>query len=127
MLIILSLIPVIPQALQSHPEFPAHPRQTLPQVVGQDPNGTLVAFNATRAQFDLYTNQTFGQTVSGTGVTPTWFGGNFTNTQTGAAVAGTGFNLVIPSGTSTNRNITWTKVNIPLGNVSSTTFLRFDW
>jgi hypothetical protein len=37
------------------------------------------------------------------------------------------FNVTIPSGTLASQNVTWTKVNIPHGNVSSTTFLRFDW
>src|SRR6267378_5855493 len=107
MLIILSLMPVIPRSLQSHAELPAHQSQTLAYVAGQDPNGTLVAFNATRAQFDLYTNQTLGQTVSGAGGTVGWFGGNFTNTQNGVSVPGTGFNFTIPKNTPTNQNVTW--------------------
>jgi hypothetical protein len=87
-------------------------------MVGQDPNGTLVAFNASRAQFDLYTQQ---NASSIGGAPPTWFGGNFTN------VSGTGFNVTIPTSTSATENVTWSKVNIPHGNFSSTTFLKFDW
>jgi len=122
-LIILSLMPVIPQTFPSTHELPAHQRQTSPLIIGQDPNGTLVAFNASRVQFDLYTQGT----ASSIGGTPTWFDGNFTNTQSGAPVPGTGFNVAIPSGTLANQNVTWAKVNIPHGNVSSTTYLRFDW
>jgi hypothetical protein len=118
MLVVLSLIPIIPQSLQPHLELPAHQVQALPHVVGQDPNGTLVAFNASRAQFDLYTNKTASSTG---GTPPTWFGGNFTN------VSGTGFNVTIPTSTSAIENVTWPAVNIPHGNFSSTTFLRFDW
>jgi len=120
MLIILSLMPVVPQSLSSQPQLPAHPMQALPPVVGQDPNGTLVAFNATRAQFDLYTQQTPGRTDSGAGGTLTWFGGNFTG------VSGTGFNVTLPNGTA-SENVTWPIVNIPHGNFSSTTYLKFDW
>jgi hypothetical protein len=118
MLVVLSLIPIIPQSLQPHLELPAHQIQALPHVVGQDPNGTLVAFNASRAQFDLYTQQNASSTG---GTPPTWFGGNFTN------VSGTGFNVTIPLSTSATENVTWPKVNIPHGNFSSTTYLRFDW
>jgi hypothetical protein len=124
---ILCLTPVIPQSTSSHPELPAQHRQTQPLVVGHDPNGTLAAFNSTRAQFDLYTNQTLAQPILGSGGTLTWFGGNFTNTQSGTAVPGTGFNYTILTGTTASENLTWPKVNIPHGNVSSTTFLKFDW
>lgn len=120
MLIILSLMPVIPQTLQSNHELPAPQRQASAPVVGQDPNGTLLAFNATRAQFDLYTQQTPGRTDFGAGGTLTWFGGNFTG------VPGTGFNLTLSNGAA-NENITWPLVNIPHGNFSSTTYLKFDW
>jgi hypothetical protein len=120
MLIILSMMPVVPLSLRSQPELPAHQVRALPPVVGQDPNGTLVAFNATRAQFDLYTQQTPGRTDSGAGGTLTWFGGNFTG------VSGTGFNVTLPNGTA-NENVTWPIVNIPHGNFSSTTYLKFDW
>jgi len=82
-----------------------------------------MAFNASRVQFDVYTQAT----ASLIGGTPTWFGGNFTNSQLGTPVPGTGFNVTIPSSTLANQNVTWTKVNIPHGNVSSTTYLRFDW
>src|SRR5438309_9793031 len=87
MLIILFLMPVVPQSISSQPDLPSHPMQALPPVIGQDPNGTLVAFNATRAQFDLYTQQTPGRADSGAGGTLTWFGGNFTG------VSGTGLNV----------------------------------
>src|SRR5712692_6393097 len=118
MLIILSLMPVLPQSSRSHPELPARQMQPLPHAVSQDPNGTLVAFNASRAQFDLYTQPT----ASAIGpAPPTWFGGNFTN------VSGTGFSVTIPKNTLATENVTWAKVNIPHGNFSSTTFLRFDW
>src|SRR5438309_2294975 len=120
MLIILFLMPVVPQSLSSQPELPSHPMQALPPVVGQDPNGTLVAFNATRAQFDLYTQQTPGRADSGAGGTLTWFGGNFTG------VSGTGFNVTLPNGNAAE-NVTWPIVIIPHGNFSSTTYLKFDW
>ena len=120
MLIILFLMPVVPQSLSSQPELPSHPMQALPPVVGQDPNGTLVAFNATRAQFDLYTQQTPGRADSGAGGTLTWFGGNFTG------VSGTGFNVTLPNGNA-GENVTWPIVIIPHGNFSSTTYLKFDW
>src|SRR5467141_3015514 len=109
MLIILSLMPVIPQALQSN-QLPAHQRQASPPVIGPDPKGTLVAFNSTRAQFDIYTGQSPGVITSpnnGTGTSPgvpppgtlTWFGGNFTN------IPETGFNYAIPSAANVNQTI----------------------
>ena len=128
MLIILTMMPAIPQSLQSLAGLPANQRQALPYGAVRDPNGTLVAFNATRAQFDLYTQQTPGEVNPGTGGgTLSWFGGNFTNTQSGAPVAGTGFNFTIQSNTVGTQNVTWPIVNIPHGNFSSTTFLKFDW
>jgi hypothetical protein len=127
MLIVLSLTTAIPVSTQSRRETPAQQTHVPSGVVGQDPNGTLVAFNASRAQFDFYTNKTLAQPILGSGGTLTWFGGNFTNTQSGTEVPGTGFNYVIPSGIAANENLTWPKINIPHGNVSSTTFLKFDW
>jgi hypothetical protein len=59
-----------------------------------------------------------------------WSGGNFTNPQTGATIPGTTFNVTIPSSpaSAVNDNVTFSKVlNVPKGNVSSTTYLRFDW
>ena len=127
-LIILSLMPAIPPTLQTNHGFSTHPRQTSAYVAGGDPNGTLVAFNASRAQFDIYTQQTPGEVNPGTGGgTLTWFGGNFTNTQTGAPVSNTGFNYTIQSNTIGTQNVTWPTVNIPHGNFSSTTYLKFDW
>jgi len=122
MLIVLSLMPVVPQSSQSGPDAPAQGHASA-IVTGPDPSGGLVAFNASRVQFDLYTEQT----ASLFGGTPTWFVGNFTNTQSGTPVQGTGFNVTVPAGTLANQNVTWSKVNIPHGNVSSTTYLRFDW
>jgi len=127
-LIILSLMPAIPPTLQTNHGFSTHPRQTSAYVAGGDPNGTLVAFNASRAQFDIYTQQTPGEVNPATGGgTLTWFGDNFTNTQTGAPVSNTGFNYTIQSNTIGTQNVTWPTVNIPQGNFSSTTYLKFDW
>ncbi len=58
-----------------------------------------------------------------------WSGGNFTNPQNGAPILDTTFNVTIPSGAPpANDNVTFSKVlNVPKGNVSSTTYLRFDW
>src|SRR5207245_7751563 len=61
------------------------------------------------------------------GGTLTWFGDNFTNTQTVAPVSNTGFNYTIQSNTIGTQNVTWPTVNIPQGNFSSTTYLKFDW
>jgi hypothetical protein len=118
MLIVLSLTTAIPLSAQSHRELPAQQTHAPSGVVGQDPNGTLVAFNASRAQFDLYTQQS----ASSIGpAPPAWFGGNFTG------VSGTGFNVTIGKNVLATENVTWSKVNIPHGNFTSTTFLRFDW
>jgi len=86
----------------------------------------LVAFNVSRAQFDLYTQP---NATSTPGTPIVWFGGNFTNPQTGTPILDTAFNVTIPSGPSpTNDNVTFNKMlNVPKGNVSSTTYLRFDW
>jgi hypothetical protein len=127
-LIILSLMPAIPPTLQTTHNLSNHTRQTSTYTGGGDPNGTLVAFNASRAQFDIYTQQTPGEVNPGTGGgTLTWFGGNFTNTQTGTPVPNTGFNYTIQSNTVGTQNVTWPAVNIPHGNFSSTTYLKFDW
>ena len=58
-----------------------------------------------------------------------WYGGNFTNPQTGAGIPDTTFNVTIPSGAPPAiDNVTFSQVlNVPKGNVSSTTYLRFDW
>ena len=58
-----------------------------------------------------------------------WYGGNFTNPQTGTSIPNTTFNVTIPSGApATNDYVNFSKVlNVPKGNVSSTTYLRFDW
>src|SRR3989442_9195249 len=121
-------MPAIPPTLQTNHGFSTHPRQTSTYVAGGDPNGTLVAFNASRAQFDICTQQAPGEVNPGTGGgTLTWFGGNFTNTQTGAPVSNTGFNYTIQSNTIGTQNVTWPTVNIPHGNFSSTTYLKFDW
>lgn len=96
----------------------------MPVAVGHDPNGTAYAFNATRAQFDLYT---LGSAVTTGTAPPTPVSDTFNNSQTGAGVPGTSFNVTIPSGTSATENVTWNKIIVPKGNVSSTLYLRFDW
>ena len=97
---------------------------SLPLVASLDPNGTALAFNATRAQFDLYTlasAATVGTTL------PTPVSDTFNNSQTGAGVAGTSFNVTIPNSTTGTENVTWNPIVVPKGNFSSTTYLRFDW
>ena len=58
---------------------------------------------------------------------PTLVSDTFNNSQTGAGIPGTSFNVTIPSGTLAFENVTWNKIVVPKGNVSSTTYLRFDW
>jgi hypothetical protein len=113
------LTPALPQGPQSLDAVYAHPGPSLSNSAGHDPSGALVAFNASRAQFDIY-NQTTS-TKSGS-ISPAWFGGNFTGVS-----QNTGFNVTIPTGTVQDGNVTWARVNIPHGNFSSTTILRFDW
>ncbi len=125
-LIVLSLLPAIPLSSQISHYSSGPQTHSLPLVPGHDPNGTRFAFNVSRAQFDVYTrlNATF---TPGTPVN--WFGGNFTNPQNGTPIPGTTFNVTIPSGAPpANDNVTFSNVlNVPKGNVSSTTYLRFDW
>jgi hypothetical protein len=85
-----------------------------------------MAFNASRAQFDLYT-QLNATSTPGTPVS--WFGGNFTNPQNGTPILGTTFDVMIPSGAPpTNDNVTFNKdLIVPKGNFSSATYLRFTW
>ncbi len=98
-------------------------------------NGTLYAFNATYAQFDLYTNKTaalsYGTFANNTRPIPgapsgnlTWFS-NIVNTQTGMPVNGTGFKF-ISNATGISQSINWTRINIPKG-VGGNTYLRLDW
>jgi len=125
-LIILSLLPAIPLGSQTNHYQPGQQTHSLPLVPGHDPNGTRFAFNASRAQFDLYTRPNATVTL---GTPIVWSGGNFTNPQTGAPVPETTFNVTIPSpAPAVNDNVTFSKVlNVPKGNVSLTTYLRFDW
>jgi len=85
-----------------------------------------MAFNASRAQFDLYT-QLNATSTPGTPVS--WFGGNFTNPQNGTPILGTTFDVMIPSGAPpTNDNVTFNKdLIVPKGNFSLATYLRFTW
>ncbi len=125
-LIILSLLPAIPLASQITNHTSGHRTNSAPIVAGQDPAGSLMAFNASRAQFDLYT-QLNATSTPGTPVS--WFGGNFTNPQNGTPILETTFNVTIPSGAPpTNDNVTFNKdLNVPKGNFSSATYLRFTW
>lgn len=117
----------IPQISPPDHSAPSQLGLSSPFASGHDPKGALVAFNVSRAQFDLYTNQSFGQSIKGTGGTVHWYDQNFTATQSGGFVHGTTFNVTVASGSPTNENVTWSNVNVPKGNVSSTTYLRFDW
>ncbi|HWY28871.1 MAG TPA: hypothetical protein VNW25_06410 [Candidatus Sulfotelmatobacter sp.] len=125
-LIILSLFPAIPLSsrVTNHTSGPL--TNSAPIVAGHDPAGSLAAFNVSRAQFDLYTQLNATSTL---GTPISWFGGNFTNPQNGTPIPGTTFNVTIPSGAPpTNDNVTFNKVlNVPKGNFSSTTYLRFTW
>jgi hypothetical protein len=125
-LIILSLLPAIPLASQITNHTSGHRTNSAPIVPGHDPAGSLIAFNVSRAQFDLYTRLNATSTL---GTPVSWFGGNFTNSQNGTPILGTTFNVTIPSGAPpTNDNVTFNKVlNVPKGNFSATTYLRFTW
>ena len=123
-LIILSLLPAIPLATQTDHYQPSHQTHSMPFVAAHDPNGTANAFNATRAQFDLYT---LGSAAIVGTAPPSPVTDTFNNSQTGSGVPGTSFNVTIPSSTSATENVTWTKIIVPKGNVSSITYLRFDW
>jgi len=125
-LIILSLLPAIPLASQITNHTSGHGANSAPIVAGHDPEGSLMAFNASRAQFDLYT-QLNATSTPGTPVS--WFGGNFTNPQNGTPILGTTFDVMIPSGAPpTNDNVTFNKdLIVPKGNFSLATYLRFTW
>ncbi len=123
-LVILSLLPAIPLPSQTSHYQSGPQTHSLPFIAAHDPNGTAYAFNATRAQFDLYT---LASAVTVGTAPPTPFGNTFNNSQTGSSVSGTSFNVTIASSTSATENVTWNMIVVPKGNVSSTTYLRFDW
>ena len=123
-LVLLSILPAVPLTpLLGHYQS-GQLTHSLPLIPGHDPNGTAMAFNATRAQFDLYTETT--ASPIGT-APPVWFSNTFNSSQTGAPVTGTSFNVTIPSSTAATENVTWNNIIVPKGNFSSTTYLRFDW
>ncbi|HZY47679.1 MAG TPA: hypothetical protein VFE96_07780, partial [Candidatus Bathyarchaeia archaeon] len=117
--ILLALTPITPLSAYQGIILPAHAINASQVVTGHDPTGTLVAFNSSRAQFELYTQQNVAAPIGNH--PPSWFSNNFTN------VPNTTFNVTIPSGNPDKVNVTWPLVNIPHGNFSSTTYLRFDW
>ena len=122
----LFLMPAVPLSSQISHYSSGQQTHSPPLVPGHDPDGTRFAFNASRAQFDLYARLNATVTL---GTPIAWYGGNFTNPQTGASIPDTTFNVTIPSGAPpVNDNVTFNEVlNVPKGNVSSTTYLRFDW
>ncbi len=112
----------LPASVNSH--IPAATRQSIAPYM-RDPNGTSVAFNATFAQFDLYTNDTATLFPSPAVGNLTWYS-RLNSTLNGRSINGTAFRYSIPANTSVPvQNINWT-LNIPAG-VSGVTFLRFDW
>ncbi len=96
-----------------------------PLPYGSDPNGTLYAFNATLAQFDLYnlTSATMSGSSNGT-LTPT---SAMINTVDGSAIPGTGFKYAVLANKTVvpPQTVNWTLI-IPRG-VGATTYVRFDW
>ncbi|MEK6920050.1 MAG: hypothetical protein AABX62_03280, partial [Thermoproteota archaeon] len=128
LLVILSMFPIIPAGAPIAGQH--HPRSALQPLFNPyalDPNGTTAAFNATYAQFDLYSNTTAILTPSlpAPGSNLTWYS-RVNNTRTGQPVLGTAFIYRVDNNTANAQTISW-NLTIPKPLQGATTFVKFRW